>query len=239
MTRKVCLAQYPIDQDLSEEDHSLLLREKPHFLCFPEYYFVSKSIPNLTQNSIHQSANRDKLKRLSSDLSCTIIGGTMISQSDDKFKNTSYICSRGEELGSYDKINLFASENNTLTPGTEQRIFHAEGLIFSVIICADVFKRESFTNLTQKGVQLIFIPTFSPLKDESVEKKFQRDREIFLAGAGLSQSYIVKVCSVGSLHDKKAQGRSLVCSPTEILLRVPPEDEQKPQLIFTDLSFPD
>ncbi len=237
MTRKVLLVQYPLGIDLSEADTKRIVDEKPQFICFPEYFFISREHPKIEDNSFFTRKYIAKIKRYSVTFDCTVIGGTMITMREGKYYNTCYIYSRGEELGYYDKINLFQNEKDRLSPGKDYPDFEAEGLCFGVMICADVFSQSAFRYFQSLGVQVIFIPTFSPYKLEDVASKHERDKKIYLNGASLSQSYLVKVCSMGSLYDKKAQGRSLLVSKDRIIMRVPPSDEQTQQLIFVELDF--
>jgi predicted amidohydrolase len=47
----------------------------------------------------------------------------------------------------------------------------------------------------------------------------------------------VKVCGVGSLFGGRLQGRSLVAAPWGVLNRVPPTEEDRPQVITANLSI--
>ncbi len=81
------------------------------------------------------------------------------------------------------------------------------------------------------GARIIFIPTFSLRREESVEDKYRRDEEIFVRGAKLAEALVVKVCGVKSDYKDFLQARSLVASPEGVLYRVKPEEEDSTMLI--------
>lgn len=237
MTRKVLLVQYPLGVDLTKDDYKRIIKEQPHFICFPEYFFISRNHPNVTDNAQFSQFYKDKIRTYSSDFNCIIIGGTMITEEEGLFYNTCFVYNQGVEIGHYKKINLFQSEKGLLSQGKDYFTFQNDGIKLGVLICADVFLKEAFAELKFQGVQVIFIPTLSPYKNETVQDKYQRDKKIYLSASRQSHSCLVKVCSVGTLFGKKAQGRSLVASPDRIEIRVEPCDEQKQQLLFVDLNF--
>jgi hypothetical protein len=94
-----------------------------------------------------------------------------------------------------------------------------------------VFRDESFLEMKRLGARVIFIPTFSPRRQESVEEKFRRDNDIFVRGAGISGALIVKVCGVRSEYKDFLQARSLVADPGGVRFRVNPDQEDLPMII--------
>ena len=135
------------------------------------------------------------------------------------------------------KKNLFFAEVGTVTPGESFKVFSAYGLTFGVIICADVFHDESFEFMKEKKARLIFSPTFSPAKNETVEEKFQRDRDIYVRGASISGSIIVKVCGVKSEYKDFLQARSLIADSGKVLYRVKPDEEDRSMIIKKEINL--
>ncbi|HQQ52111.1 MAG TPA: nitrilase-related carbon-nitrogen hydrolase, partial [Spirochaetota bacterium] len=150
---------------------------------------------------------------------------------------TTFVFHNGTMLGFYRKQNLFFAEEGKITPGNSHVIFNAYGIRFSILICADVFKDENFIALKEKGAQIIFIPTFSLFRNETVEEKYKRDNDIFVRGAKLADAIIVKVCGVKSDYKNFLQARSLIASPEGILYRVEPEQEDKSMLIVNTITI--
>jgi predicted amidohydrolase len=171
------------------------------------------------------------MEALSRGLDTVLIAGSMPEQSGGHLYNTSYVYDRGKLLGAYRKQNLFFAEVGKITPGAEFAVFSAYGITFGVLICADVFRDESFLEMKRLGARIIFIPTFSPRRQESVEEKFRRDNDIFVRGAGISGALIVKVCGVRSEYKDFLQARSLVADPGGVRFRVNPDQEDLPMII--------
>lgn len=157
---------------------------------------------------------------------------------DGAMYNTTFVFSRGRELGFYRKKNLFFAEVGKITPGSEFKIFEADGVRFGVLICADVFHDESFLFMKENKAQIIFSPTFSLIKkDESIEEKHKRDNDIYVRGAKLSKALIVKVCGVRDEYKDFLQARSLIASGDGILYRVSPEQEHTPMIIKKEVEL--
>ena len=232
---KVILYQKPLGIEISEKDISVMKQFGPHFICFPEYFFVDQTLGNRNQTPENQQKQINRIKNLSIKLSTVVIGGTMPELYNNKLYNTSFIYNRGEELGFYRKKNLFQPEVGTITPGDQYKTFTAYGIIFGVLICADVFHDESFEYMKNNNTKIVFSPTFSLIKQETVEEKFKRDRDIYVRGASISNAVIVKVCGVKSEYKTFLQARSLIANQDEILYRVQPDEEDKSLIIMEDI----
>jgi predicted amidohydrolase len=186
----------------------------------------------------NQKLQIKRIKLLSKTLNSVIIGGTMPELADGVMYNTTYIYQDGEELGFYRKKNLFFAEVGKITPGDELKIFNAYGFNFGVLICADVFHDESFMFMNEHSAKIIFSPTFSLFKDnESIEEKHKRDNDIYVRGAGIADSTIVKVCGVRSEYKSFLQARSLIANRNEVLYRVKPEDEHTQMIIKQEIEI--
>ena len=222
---RVILYQKPLGITIPKKDIEEMAAFEPHFVAFPEYFFVNPTIGNMNQTPHNQKLQLRRMELLSKGLDCVIIGGTMPELVPEGISNTTYVFDRGENLGFYRKKNLFFAEEGKIVPGKEYRTFTTGNLTFGVLICADVFHDESFLFMEEAGAAIIFSPTFSLKKEESVEDKHQRDREIYVRGASLANAPIVKICGVPSPFKSFLQARSLIASPEEILYRVTPEEE--------------
>jgi predicted amidohydrolase len=133
-------------------------------------------------------------------------------------------------IGRYRKMSPVSGETmRGILPGDKLFITKVDNIKIAILICADALNKEIFRLLGQEDVDIIFIPTTSPYRPaESRSEKHKRDNDIFLAGARVSGSYIVKTCAVGNLFGKPLQGRSLIVSPWQILRRVDYYSEMSP-----------
>jgi len=237
---KVILFQKSLGIPVTRADIREIKEYSPHFVCFPEYFFVNQRLGNHGQSILNQNRQIKRIKLLSKELNTVIIGGTMPELADGVMYNTTYVYHNGVELGSYRKKNLFFAEVGKITPGENLKIFTAYGFNFGVLICADVFHDESFLFMKKHNAKIIFSPTFSLIKqDEPIEEKFKRDMDIYVRGAGIADSVIVKVCGVRSDYKTFLQARSLIADKNEVLYRVKPEEEHTQIIIKREIEIND
>jgi len=234
---RIILAQKQLGVPVTRRDINEMKSFSPHFVCFPEYFFVNRKLGNHGQTLHNQGRQVKRIRELSRALDCVVIGGTMPEIEQGLMYNTSFIFQSGNELGHYRKKNLFFAEEGIITPGSELKTFNAYGITFGVLICADVFHDESFLFMKEHGAKIIFSPTFSLVKTETVEEKHTRDREIYVRGAEMSGAVIVKVCGVRSGYKDFLQARSLVAGSSGVIYRVPPENEHTEMLIKLKLDI--
>jgi len=236
MKMRVILYQKPLGIPIAHADVDQMRDFKPHFVCFPEYFFVNTSLGTKVQTAHNQNRQVQRIAAISRVLSTVVIGGTMPELEGSLIYNTCFVYQNGGLLGKYRKKRLFAPEVGTITPGNDYRVFEAYGLIFGVIICADVFDDEGFHFMRDKKARIIFSPTFSPKKEETVDEKYRRDNDIYVRGAKMSGAVIVKVCGVKSEFRDFLQARSLIADKNGVIFRVRPEDEESAMIIKQEIE---
>ncbi len=237
-TLRIILFQQPLGERVKRTQIEEMSSFEPHFVCFPEYYFANRRLGNHGQTPHNQKRQIRYLALLSKRLHTTIIGGTMPELANDAMYNTCFVFHNGNLLGYYRKRNLFFPEVGKITPGNEWKVFSAHGITFGVLICADVFYEESFLAMQQRGARIIFVPTFSLRKVETIEEKIKRDNDIFVRGASLAQAIVVKVCGVPSPYKDFIHARSLIAAPNGVLYRVRPDEEEKAMIIKQEVEIP-
>ncbi len=235
-TCRITLYQYPLGTKITRENASIIREKKPHFVCFPEYFFVNRHLGNHAQTTHNMRRQHQRLSVISRALDTVVIGGTMPELAEGLLYNTTWVYDRGKQLGFYRKRTLFFAEEGKITPGDRFRVFEAYGIRFGILICADVFKDESFLAMKEMGAQIIFIPTFSLKREESPEEKYKRDNDIFVRGAGVSGAVLVKVCGVKSEYKNFLQARSLIADKNGVIYRVQPHEEDTSMLITRDIN---
>ncbi len=233
---RVILYQKSLGIEITKKDIGEMKEFNPHFICFPEYFFVNRRLGNHGQTLHNQKQQIKRIRLLSKGIDTVIIGGTMPELADGVMYNTTYIYQSGEETGYYRKKNLFFAEEGIITPGKELKVFSAHGITFGVLICADVFHDESFQFMKDNNAKIIFSPTFSLIKDEPVEEKYKRDMDIYVRGSAIAGSPIVKVCGVRSEYKTFLQARSLIADPEKVLYRVSPDEEHTEMIIKKEIE---
>jgi len=236
---KVIAAQIDMGRRLSLEENLLIFKQRPDFLCLPEYFIIDNTMPDFARAALTIKENLDYLKSLSEALSTCLIGGSVVEAQGDSLFNSCYIFNRGDMAGRYRKLNPVGGETNKgILPG--DKIFTAviDDIRIAVLICADALNTAIFERLAEYQVDIIFIPTTSPYrKGESKLVKFKRDNDIYVRGANMSCSYIVKCCGVGTLFGKPLQGRSLITSPWGLLSRIEPHAENSSSIMSMILDI--
>ena len=91
--------------------------------------------------------------------------------------------------------------------------------------------------MKEHGAKIIFSPTFSLIKTETVEEKHARDNEIYVRGAQIAEAVIVKVCGVPSEYKNILQARSLVADREKVIYRVRPDEEKTEKIIKITLDI--
>ena len=239
MLIKIALVQHRIGEPVGLDLRLHLFRKQPDFVCFPEYWGAAAPLRDQRALAQEEAFGRGVMARLSGDLSCTVIGGTVVSSGNGgRLYNEAPVSRKGLPLGSYRKMHPTARERESgIEPGDRASTFEVEGLRVGVAICADCLEAATFDRYREEAVDLIFVPNASPHRPgETVQEKHRRDQDIFVRGAVRSGAYIIKVCGVGSLFGSRLQGRSLVAAPWGIIHQVPPEEEHRAQVITVNLS---
>ncbi len=241
MLVKVVAVQARIGKPLGLQEKIHIFKQRPDFVCLPEYYLLDDSIEDYHRAALRKVEFLKYLERLSDELSTCLIGGTVVEAEQDRLYNSCYIFNRGLALGRYRKRFPVRGERAAgISPGSQNLVLDFEGTKLAVMICGDVFYPEVFTELAAAEVDLIFVPTTSPFRpDDSLSRKRDRDNRYFISGAEVSGSYVVKVCGVGAVLDKSLQGRSLIAAPWGVVSRVDLGGENQERILTATLDISD
>lgn len=208
-------------------------------VCLPEYFFVPSNCRNQIETAHHRQNILNQLESFSRRLVGVVIGGSLIEREGTRYYNACHVFDCGRHVGSYRKIRLTDRERDSdISPGQEPAIFEVRGIRLAVLICADVLLPENFKALSLLKPDLIAIPTVSPfLPEDTIQDKYRRDQDIFMAGAKAANAYLLKTCGVGTFMGKQLQGRSLICSPSEIISRILPREERLEKTLVSELDL--
>ncbi|RME24541.1 MAG: carbon-nitrogen hydrolase family protein [Candidatus Zixiibacteriota bacterium] len=239
MLIKVVAVQARLGEPLSLADKLRIFRQRPDFVCLPEYFQLDGTIDDFHRAALYRTAHEEYLASLSDELSTCLIGGTVVEADGQQLYNSACLFNRGELVGRYRKRYPVPGERaRGITAGDETAVFEIDGVRVGLMICGDVFHPELYRELGDHQVDIIMVPTTSPYRpDDSIARKHHRDRIYFLEGALHSGAYVIKTCGVGALFGKPLQGRSLIASPWEIIRRVPVTQEHLPQMLTATLDI--
>jgi predicted amidohydrolase len=239
MLIKVVAVQARIGRKLSLEEKLCIFKERPDFVCLPEYYPLDETVSDYSRAALQRNVYLQYLTALSDQLATCLIAGTVVEADEDKLYNTCYLIDRGRIVGSYRKRNPTPAETVAgISPGGRSLTIDIDGVRVGILICADVFDDKNYRDMADCNVDLVFVPTVSPLRPaDSLTGKRLRDREYFLEGAETAGAYVVKVCGVGAVFRKPLQGRSLIAAPWAIVARVESFNEMHSRILTATLDI--
>jgi omega-amidase len=238
MLIKIVAVQAKLGERLSLEEKMHILRQRPDFVCLPEYFLIDSGTTDFRRAGLSYQANVDYLTKLSEELSVCLVAGTLVEPDGDRMYNTCLVLDSGSLVGSYRKRRPVPGEvANGISAGDRGVILDVQDTRIALLICGDVFSPELYSELAAEEVDIVFVPTTSPYRpDDSLSQKRLRDKQYFVDGARNSLSYVVKTCGVGTIFGRPLQGRSLVAAPWGVLNQVSQLEEQQKRLLTTTLD---
>ncbi len=239
MLIKVVAVQMRLGVPLTLDERIHIFKQRPDFVCLPEYAMVADSDADHGRAALRAPDHLEYFAELSSELATCLIAGSIPVGGGSGLFNTSHVFYRGELIGSYRKRHLMPREEASgVRPGTAPLVLMLDGVRFAVLICADVFYADRFTELADEAVDCVFAPVISPFRGaDSISQKRQRDQQYFVGGARSAHAYVVKAGGVGSIFNNPLQGRSLIAAPWGIVGQVDFSAEQERRILTATLDI--
>jgi predicted amidohydrolase len=158
---------------------------------------------------------------------------------DGRYYNVCHVFDQGRHAGFYRKVHPTDREKEDgISPGARFQMLEIRGLRLGLMVCADVLFPQSFRQMAALKPDLIAVPTISPYQpDDTVDKKYRRDQELFVAGARAAGAFILKACGIGSIFGHRLQGRSLICSPFGVITRINPRAEHQEEVLTAEINL--
>jgi predicted amidohydrolase len=127
-----------------------------------------------------------RFQQLARKYAIDIVPGSIIEGdgSDGRLYNTTYyVDSRGEIKGRYRKVHLWHPERSYITPGDEFVVVDTDYGKVGLIICWDLMFPEAFRAMLQRGVEMVFCPSYWCFEDAGVGLKHDLNAEVKLVNA--------------------------------------------------------
>lgn len=213
---------------------------RPDLIVLPEYFWVRPGDGGPADVADHADEDLAALAGLSGRIDAIWVGGTFVERAPDgRLHNSAPVFDRGREAARYRKRRLMPGEAGAgLMPGAEPGFVVVRGLRLGLLICADVLDADSYADLAPFRPQVIAVPTHSPRRPvDPLGDKLARDAAYFEAGARSTGAWVLKACTVGGVHGRAAQGRSLIVGPSGVVERVEPAGEQEERWLTADLEI--
>ncbi|MHC1567653.1 MAG: carbon-nitrogen hydrolase family protein [Candidatus Syntropharchaeia archaeon] len=204
-------------------------------ISLPEYFFAPNERMKIEElYSLTHQKTIDFLADISQD--CRIVvAGCVIERSDDSFFNTCLVYENGKCIGKQRKVHPTDGECEWGIKNFDRfNVIKSKKGTLGVLVCADVLHPEAGRILGLLGAEIVFVPVISRFYEEDLTKNARNC--IFVARAYDNGYFLLKTGGVGvSPFGYRTVGRSLVASPWGIIAQ--PEDENKPQVIFSQLDM--
>lgn len=209
-------------------------------LCFPEAYVPGYPWPTRSRQPVSASflaGAHERISEAARQNHIHVVLGTERYVSDKPRLSMLVFGPDGDLLGYQDKVQLDPSEDLIYEPGTERRVFEADGVRFGIVICHEGFRYpETVRWAVRNGAQLVFHPhydeaepgAFQPTDFADPRNSFHE--KAFLCRAAENNCYLAAVncASPGS------PTTSAVVRPDGTLLSFQPYG--KPGLLICDID---
>lgn len=188
-----------------------LSRQKIDYLIMPEMWstgFISKK--EIINNIESTDYILKKLSQIAKHYQSHIICGTLPNLENNKLFNTSFTLSpEGKIIGKYSKRKLFPGirEDNTFTAGNSTGIINTTISRIGIAICFDLRFPELFSELSEKGAEIIFIPAQFP------NPRLDHWITLLKARAIENQLYIVSSNTIEQSGKLEFFGNSVIVDP--------------------------
>ncbi|MFT8491487.1 carbon-nitrogen family hydrolase [Liquorilactobacillus satsumensis] len=228
----IALAEPDKNYQKVEQQIALAARTHPDVIVLPEMWNTGYALDQLKrladQNGVRTKAF---LQQMAQQYQLNIVGGSVATQKNEHFFNTSYVFDKsGELLSEYDKVHLFGlmEEDQWITAGQMGNSFQFAGISAAGVICYDIRFPEWERKLMANGQQVLFVSAQWP------QPRIAQWKILLQARAIENQAFVVAVNRVGTANADYFNGHSLVIDPLgKIML-----DAQNAEGIFTaELDF--
>jgi predicted amidohydrolase len=151
------------------------------------------------------------LRTLAKELSCYLHTGSFVERRGDRYYNSNFLLGpKGEILGNYQKIHLFAyqsQEAKILTPGTSITVITTEFGNFGLATCYDLRFPELFRKMLDQGAEFFLISSAWPYPRLEHWILLNRTRALE------NLAYLISSNCVGTNQGASFVGHSMVADP--------------------------
>lgn len=139
---------------------------------------------------------RDRFAHLAIKYNVNIITGSLPEEKDGRLTNVGYLCHRNGRLDKYEKIHITPDEASFwgMQGGHSLEVFESDVGRVGILICYDVEFPELPRILSEKGMQILFVPFLT-----DTQNAYMRVRCCAQARAIENECYVAITGSVGNL----------------------------------------
>ncbi len=133
-------------------------------VCFPEMTITGYSSGEPAKKLALSKENDAifRLKQEAQQLGVTILAGMAEKDSNERIFASHYVLYPDGSQDLYRKIHIAPPEKGTYTRGLDIPVFETKGFRFGIQLCYDAHFPELSSRMTEKGIDVLFIPHASP-----------------------------------------------------------------------------
>ncbi len=136
-------------------------------ICLPELFIMGYDFKSIEKHFSEKIFTEiiHQLSELAESLKIYLVAGSIPEIINKKIYNTSFFFNdQGTLLGKYQKIHLFPpmEEQNFFSPGQDCPLFTTSLAKIGICICYDLRFPHQFSDLAQKGAEIILVPAQFP-----------------------------------------------------------------------------
>ena len=239
MKMKIAILQTEVSIGNIEENISRLNRQLeqlsrsglPDVLVLPELWttgFYPTPLADFADENGKQI--KEVLSGLARRYRINLVGGTVITKTDNGIYNTCHCFDReGELIAEYSKSHLFSpmGENGHFTPGNSLSVFELDGIRCGISVCYDLRFPEWIRKIALKDISILFLPAAWPMRRLTHWQILTRARAIE------NQMFVVAANCAGKQPAMRCAGHSAIIDPWGELLA---EAGDGPALLQADLD---
>lgn len=190
----------------------------------PEMWTTGYSIGKLSEQA--ECIDGDVAKQVAQiaiEKNMYIVAGSMATELDGKFYNTTLVFSpQGELLDKYSKVHLFSlfNEQDIVSAGSERKVLEIAGVPSGLAICYDLRFPEFARAMALDGAKILYLPAEWPTVRGYAWELLNK------ASAAFNQMFVCAVNCAGEFKGQEFYGHSMVVSPLgEVIAMAGTEEE--------------
>jgi N-carbamoylputrescine amidase len=204
-------------------------------VCFPELNITGYcNRPQISEIALPiPGAITDQLSQLAEDRNITILCGVAEHNPAGLPFATHCVFTAEGDLQLYRKLHIAPPETKTYTAGDRIRVFRSAGICFGIQLCYDAHFPELSSTMTQKGMELLFVPHASPRG--TAREKHQSWLRHLTARAYDNSVFIIACNQIGdNCNGLSFPGNALAISPSGEVLAA--DTQPQSSMLLVDLK---
>jgi N-carbamoylputrescine amidase len=245
--RDICIAAITCDAFVKEVDRNLATTvawtEKAKqagadLVCFPELNITGYcNRPEISESALPVPGTAtDQLSQLAQEQSVTLLCGVAEHNPAGLPFATHCVFTTEGDIQIYRKLHIAPPEKKSYCAGDRIRVFRTSGICFGIQLCYDAHFPELSSAMTQKGMEVLFVPHASPRG--TGREKHQSWLRHLTARAYDNSIFVIACNQIGdNCNGLSFPGNALAISPSGEVIGA--DTQSRPSMLLVDLKASD